>query len=168
MLTWGKPEENLLLIFRETQPIPYPNLSGLAAREPVGTVLIQSLITSLIYQIKIHLKWLGGLLLVILCGTDTVPVKQVHITLGPASYTALCWMWCQVLLIITCRENYGSFLQTSQMSKTSATLVYKDLAVCVFRKNEFHLRQVGKDHKDGKRMGMPDTRENWKNLSWQN
>lgn len=35
----------------------------------------------------------------------------------------------------------------SQMSKTSATMVYKDLAVCVFRKIELHLRQVGKDQK---------------------
>lgn len=53
----------------------------------------------------------------------------------------------------------------SQMSKTSATLVSKDLAVCVFRKNEFHLRQVGKDHKDVKRMEMPDARENGRNFS---
>lgn len=48
----------------------------------------------------------------------------------------------------------------SQTSKISATMVYKALAVCVFRKDEFYLRQVGKDHKDGKRRGIPDAREN--------
>lgn len=70
------------------------------------------------------------------------------------------------MLSITCGEKIREFPATtvlllmSQTSKISATMVYKALAVCVFRKDEFYLRQVGKDHKDGKRRGIPDEREN--------
>lgn len=62
-------------------------------------------------------------------------------------YTGSCQLHCIMLNVmsgivtVTCREKLREFpertvlLLMSQMSKTSATLVYKELAVCVFRKN---------------------------------
>jgi len=48
----------------------------------------------------------------------------------------------------------------SRMSKISVTMVYKVLAICVFKKDEFSLRPAGKGHQDGQRMGMREASEN--------